>query len=138
MISNANKVNIGLSVILLLTILYIVYTSGTRTVSGEYEKLYNESRETIGIIQQNNRELRNSLNEFGELQEQYRQLQSEYDKINREREDDLRRREALEQAARDINTRVGDEISEGYDIIDEYRRSIQEITGSTGPSEEGL
>lgn len=123
---NETTAIISLSALLLLSLFYIFYTSGASSNSNEYERLYHETRETIGIITEANSDLRKSLDGARKLQEQLDQLQSKYDEALREREISLARRQAYERTAREINTAITDTIDRSYEAIDDYYRTIED------------
>lgn len=125
---NETKAIITISSILLISLLLNAYLLRPVPSDGSrYAELYSSARETIGALQDANNLLRSDITELGNIQEQFNILQSKYNDLNRERTEEIRRRAALEETARIINTKMGDEISRGYESIDNFWRELEEV-----------
>lgn len=123
------KIIIIISSLLFVSIITNVYLLKPSPIPdrGLYEELYNNSREQITTLQENNILIREKVDDLGDLQRQYNELQLKYTELDRERTAETETRIALEGTAREINTRMGTEISESFDIIDRFYKELETI-----------
>lgn len=112
-------------ILLIIALFYIFYTSGKYTNTGEYERLYNEARESIGTLQENNNLIKEKLIDYRELQEELSNLQLSYKELEREREETLNRRERLESIADNLNRALGDEIERAFGVINQAEKDLR-------------
>lgn len=131
---NKTKVIVCLSILLLLCVGYIFYTS-------QYQHTDTELTKTIEDLRRDNQSAREQIMADRELQGQYRELQStatkligereaiiaERDNLKRERDQALERVGELIRVSDEIGDAMGSVLEESYAIIEQGREDIRQV-----------
>ena len=128
--SNDKKIILVLSIVLFLTINYAVFITTSSVASRSYfDETIRVTRETITGLQDNNRQLIQAVVGVGDITQKLGELGDSYDELNREREEQLARREELERTAGELYTGIGEQIQESFRIITAGQREIESLGG---------
>ena len=126
--TSEKKTNFILGTLLLIAILFIFYTHFSSSANSRvFDETNRISRETIEDLRENNRVIIQAIAGIGNITEELRAIESAYDELNRQREEELRRREELEIVAGELNTAVGERIQRAFDIISEGQRELDSL-----------
>lgn len=133
-----NKIILGLSISLILCLVYIFYTNGKYTGSDEK---YREATETIRSLEEDNKKSREELKKLGDIQKELDSVRSSYERLRQQRQaeveelrkeieefrTEIKRRDRLAEIGGNIIEAMGRELQSSFEIMGEGERELQNI-----------
>lgn len=140
-IDNKTKAIIILSIVLFIVLQYGIFISTSHINARRYFDETNRiARETISDLRSNNSEIIQAVARLGNSSQEFRELADSYDELNRQREEELRRREELEIVSGELYTSIGTGLQNAFDIITAGQRELDSVRAEpvgTGEVAEG-